>query len=64
MPEYEVVVTNLGSVYKTANPHLAQQEFECWVHASKQKFGRASGESVTLFEDGEPIGEHHGKTIC
>ena len=61
--EYEVIVGNIGSVYTTTNKYLAQQEFECWVHASKQKFGRASGEQVTLFENGEPLEEHHGKAI-
>lgn len=63
MPEYEIIVGNIGRVYTTTNHHLAQQEFECWVHASKQEFGRAAGEQVTLFENGEPLEEYYGQAI-
>lgn len=58
MKKYQVIVGNIGTV--TTVPSLAEAEgcYEKWVKISKAAYGRASGESVTLMVDGEPIKEH------
>ena len=60
MAKYEIVVGNIGSVYTGNNYHNAKQEYEGWVNISREQYGRAAGEDVTLFEDWEPIMEHIG----
>lgn len=60
MAKYEVVVSNIGTVHKGENNVQARHEFNVCVTSSKQGFGRIAGESVTLFEDGEPIKEYQG----
>lgn len=59
---YMVVVGNVGTVYVGPNPIEARREYGEMKRASLAPFGRASGESVTLFMDGEPLKgfEHHG----
>lgn len=54
MAKYTVVVGNLGTTYDgncVAEAHAAFDE-----HISN--YGRAAAETVTLFEDGEPIEEY------
>lgn len=59
MSLYSVVVSNIGTVADCLNnPILARKEYGDWVKAAKAPHGRASGESVTLFKDGEPELEH------
>ena len=60
MAKYWVIVGNIGIVDATDNVAAAEEEFNYWVRGSNMTFGRASGESVTLFEDGKPIAEHGG----
>lgn len=61
MSMYSVVVSNIGTVADGLNnPILARKEYGEWVKAAKAPHGRASGESVTLFKDGEPELEHYG----
>lgn len=49
---YSVVVSNIGMVgtYKTKDEAL--EEFNSYVELSRQPYGRASNESVTLFDLG------------
>jgi hypothetical protein len=60
---YEIVVGNLGRVWSketsdTFEPVVARQ-YNDWIAVSKRPFGRASGESVTLFKDGEIYKEYN-----
>lgn len=57
---YEVVCGNIGSVYSGPSAKEATEKFRAYVDASKSQYGRAAGESVTLFKNGEPIREHVG----
>jgi len=54
---YEVIVSNIGTVYRGSSRTEATRLFREYVALSKQGAGRAGGESVTLMEDGEPIRE-------
>lgn len=58
---YEVVVGNVGTVYRGSNRRHAEREFRDYVHQSKHAMGRADGESVTIFADGEVVREYVGK---
>jgi len=51
--EYQVLVGNIGTVVSTDSRIEAMEEFNHYVEASKAPYGRASGEEVTLFQDGE-----------
>jgi hypothetical protein len=51
---YEVVVGNIGTVYSGSNERQAQKDYVEYVEQSKTNYGRAAGESVTFFKDGEP----------
>jgi hypothetical protein len=57
---FEVVVGNIGSVYTGSNPVEAADTFEDYMKQSKSGRGRAAGEDVVLFEDGEITIEHIG----
>lgn len=60
MAKYWVIVGNIRMVDATDNVAAAKEEYSYWIRSSNMTTGRASGESVTLFEDGEPIAEHEG----
>lgn len=55
---FEVIVGNIGSVYRGDNHKEAVATFREYKKQSQSNSGRASGEAVTLMEDGEPILEH------
>lgn len=57
---YDVVVGNIGTVYSGTDRSLALQKYHEYVAQSKSGRGRAGGESVTLFRDGEIWKEHQG----
>jgi len=57
---WEVVVGNIGSVYRDLSESAARATYKVYVENSKWQGGRASGESVTLFCDGEIVEEHVG----
>lgn len=63
MPEYEVIVGNIGTVTRTENEYEALQVFTEYVEQSNHPFGRASGEEVTLMKDGEPEQTHYGRLL-
>lgn len=55
--EYEVVVGNLGIVYSGTDGRKAVTTYFEYIEISKAPHGRASGESVVLFADGEIVRE-------
>jgi len=60
MAWYEVVVGNIGTVYDGNNPVEARKDYGEYVKQSKNGYGRAAGESVTIFKDGDVHLEHIG----
>lgn len=62
MPEYEVIVSNIGTVYRGTGSLTAFKEWCDWVAISKLDFGRGSGESVTELRDGEILREYIPET--
>jgi len=57
---YQVIVSNIGTVYWGTNGFEAIREYNQYVRLSKSGAGRASDESVTLFMDDEIYREHIG----
>jgi hypothetical protein len=60
-PKFEVVVGNIGTVYSGNNNKQALKDYKFYVNESDIPFGRASGESVTMFKNGETFKEFIGK---
>lgn len=60
LPDFEVIVGNIGTVYRGDDIDKATEFFTDYVGISNGLFGRASGEDVTLFEDGDILMEHVG----
>jgi hypothetical protein len=58
--DYEVVCGNVGSVYAGHNKAQAIKAFNTYVESSKAECGRAGGEDVTLFQNGEIAREYIG----
>jgi len=59
--EWEVVVGNIGTVYKCSDASYAVEAYNDYVKISKNGKGRAAGESVTLLKNGEIHREHLGE---
>ena len=57
---YEVVVGNIGYVYSGSDSKQANRIFREYRELSKTNYGRAAGESVTLFHKGEIAREYVG----
>jgi hypothetical protein len=60
MPDYTVVVGNIGTVHSGTNKREATLIFLTYVDRSESHRGRCADESVVLMRDGEPIREHVG----
>ncbi len=58
---YDVVVGNIGNVYSGSSQDDANAQYESYATDSREGYGRAGGEDVTLLADGEPVREHHGR---
>lgn len=58
MPIYEVVVGNIGSVYLGSDEDEALANFREYKARSREGYGRAAAEPMTLFKDGEPEKEY------
>jgi hypothetical protein len=58
---YELIVGNLGKVHFGSDEAEARMKFAAYVICSESPHTRASGEDVTLLEDGEIIAEHSSK---
>lgn len=54
----EVIVGNIGTVYRGANRFDATVIYNRYVGASKRGEGRAAGESVTMTREDDIIQEH------
>ena len=50
---FQVLVGNIGSVYIGNDKGLAVSTFREYADQSKNNYGRAAGESVTLFDRDE-----------
>ena len=57
---YRVIVGNIGTVLETSRLSAAEDVYKDYIELSRNNYGRAAGEAVTLLEDDEPIKEHHG----
>lgn len=57
---YQVIVGNIGNVYSGTNGFEAIEEYNAYIGLSKAKFGRVSGESVTLLKNDEVYKEYTG----
>ena len=61
MPVYEVIVGNIGSVYRGKSRVKALANYESYVTISQEhETARCYGEDVTLLVDGEIEQEHRG----
>lgn len=60
MAKFEVIVSNIGTVYSGNNYMQAMAKFGSYVKDSKANYGRAAGEQVTLFHNGEIKREYEG----
>lgn len=58
---FYVIVGNIGTVEITGSEEKALETFNEYVDQSKTNYGRAAGESVTIFKDGEPYKEFIGE---
>lgn len=55
---YTVNVGNIGQVTDTNDEAEARHDFAVYVNQSKENYGRAAGEPVCLFDNGEPIEDY------
>ena len=60
MPKHTVVVGNIGTVVSDGTWKEASDAFREYRKQSKADYGRAAGEDVTWFKDGEPYQEFTG----
>ncbi len=60
MEKYEVIVGNVGSVYRGSNFKAANGHYKEYVKQSKRGLGRAGGESVTMLKNEDIHKEHRG----
>jgi len=58
MSFYEVLVGNIGAVHKGSSKAKALSVYNTYVRQSKSGIGRAGGEEVTLWKDGDIIKEY------
>ena len=59
MPEYSVVVGNVGQVYRGKSKTAALKSFNDYVKISKSGRGRAGNESVDLYDDFDVIKSYY-----
>ena len=53
LPDYEVIVSNVGTVYGGPSKQMAEKTYYDYIEISRSGRGRAGGEEVSLFVDGE-----------
>jgi hypothetical protein len=59
MSNYQVIVGNIGLVHESNNLITARGAYGEYKRQSQSNYGRAAGEAVTLFKDGEPHVEYN-----
>lgn len=52
---WEVIVGNIGVVHRGSNGGKAWLEYNVWCAKALRSTGRASGESVDLWKNSEPV---------
>ncbi len=57
---YGVTIGNIGNALATTNLREAEETYKEYVEQSKSGIGRACGENVILWRDGEPWKEYKG----
>lgn len=60
MHKYQIIVGNIGTVYDGDSRIEAIQAYSEYRNQSRNNYGRASGENVSMFENGELKWEHNG----
>lgn len=60
MPNYTVIVGNVGEVLCTHSVRDAVRTYKDYVVRSQSNRGRCAGEPVTLFQDEDILYEYHG----
>ncbi len=60
MPQYQIIVGNVGIVYYGISHREALTTFEDYVDLSVRGIGRAAGEGVCMMRDGQITREHRG----
>jgi len=60
MDRYTVVVDNIGTVFRGDSFSAAETTFEVYSNCSKNNVGKAAGQNVTLYIEGEPYRYHIG----
>ena len=55
---HEIVVGNIGCVYSGENVQEAVEKFQTYTEHSQSGYGRAAGEAVTWFLNGEIYKEY------
>lgn len=58
---YKITVGNIGVIIETESYKEARKVYDEYVSQSEAKYGRASGEEVILWKDGEPLVVHYGR---
>ena len=58
--DYDVVVGNIGTVYSGTSQSAAMGKYDEFVRQSKTNSGRAGGEDVILFKNGQIVKEYEG----
>ena len=58
---FEVIVGNIGCVYRGHSRIDAVTAFVEYKEQSTKGYGRATGEPVTLLSGGEPLMQHDGE---
>jgi hypothetical protein len=58
MAFYEVIVQNIGKVHEGGFVDTARNQFAVYKNRSIKGIGRAAGEGVSLWKDGEIIEEY------
>lgn len=62
-PMYEVIVGNVGCVYRGECPLKADVAFHSYVKISRAGIGRAGNETVTKLRNGNVIQEHESPSM-
>jgi len=57
---FQVIVGNIGMVHQSLDYDEAVKHYAEYIEQSRSGVGRAGGESVTLWQDGEPMREYIG----
>ena len=59
---YQVIISNIGTVYDDTNKFDAWLTFQDYESDSKNNYGRASNETVTMLKNGEISAEYNPLT--